>query len=249
MTRTLIFLTLAMLVSCKGKGVSVGLSADPEFVCIPGETELSWSVVSSPASAEVSTELSVVETDDETFTFSRIPFSSNLKNGSHVVGVPAGTTVFEATSRVAPRVDRERVEVYGMSSETLDGMMTFEPDCAENGSINGWQSVTLSGYSGRIAPRGITNNSDRQIVISHGGVVRPLEPRETSSAWNGTNLGGLWEVSAVPLNRARRGADTVTESCDPDVGSGGVVSTPIGDPVRTVPLAPLQVAFSFGCVS
>ena len=249
MIRLLFLVPLAALAACKGNGVSTEISADPEFVCVPGETELNWTVVSSPASAEVSTEITVLETDDETYSFSGLPFSTLSKNGSRVVGVPAGNTTFQASSRLSPRSDQDTVEVYGMGSETLDGAMTFEPDCAEDGTINGWRSVTLSGYSGRIAPRGVTNTSDRQIIISHGGVTRPLEPRETSSAWNGTNLGGRWEVAAVPLNRAPRGAEMVTESCDPDVGPGGTVSVSVGDPTRTIQLQPLNAAFSFGCVS
>ena len=243
----LLFSVFSIVLACKDPVVNVVLDADPEFVCIPGETELSWTAYSVNVRS-VSTDLSVSNTDDETFDFVRLPFSSNAEMGEIVIGVPAGNTEFRASSRGSPPVtDQDVASVYGMGTETLDGAMTFEPDCGDAGEVNGWQSVTLSGYSGRIAPRGVTNISDREIIISHSGVSRPLAPMETSSAWNGTNLGGEWSVSADLLFRSRRGAETVTESCDPSIGPGGATSPTTADGNRTIQVQPLSVSFAFGC--
>ncbi|MEM9841323.1 MAG: hypothetical protein AAF767_01685 [Pseudomonadota bacterium] len=218
--------------------------ADPEFVCVPGESELSWEVTSRDS---VTMTLSVDDTDAEPPLLSEFPVRRSDKIGSLDVTVPEGRTVFRIRAGGSDSAATETTSVIGMGSESLTNPITFDPNCADTGAVNGWRSVEFAGYDDAIRPRSVMNTSDRVISITHAGVTRSLAPRETSSAWNGTQLSGRWTVSAELLSRAPRGAGMVTESCDPGLGPGGSVSPTPGDSTRTIPLQPLTASVTFGC--
>ncbi len=236
-------LAIMILSACK-QGVTVDLEADPEFVCLPGETELRWDVnsVGTPT-----INIDVTTTDSRSFLFPNLPHETSNAADTLDLAIPAGRSEFTLTASASGRSSSESVSVIGVGSESLPGSFIFEPECTDTGDFDGWSSVEMSSYDSAISPRGVTNTSDRPIVISHAGVSLLLEPGTTSSAWNRTQLNGQWSVSATLLNRASRGADIVTESCDPDVGPGGTVSAPAGDSSRTVRVNRLTAAFTFGC--
>ncbi len=243
MNKVTIALFLLLVVGCK-QGVTVELKADPEFVCVPAETELSWTVM-EVGEADVS--IIVARTDAESYLFPNNPHETREQAGTLLMPVPQGSTEFQLTAEASGKSSTDSATVIGMGSESLSGGLFFEPDCGDAGEVNGWYSVELSGYDPSISPRTITNTSDRRIIVTHAGISSPLEPRDSSSAWNGTRLNGTWSVSAELLSRTRRGAEMVTESCSPSVGPGGSVSPTPGDATRTIQLQPLSAAFVFGC--
>jgi hypothetical protein len=236
---------IASIFALTGCQVAVkSFEADPEFVCVPGESELNWEVASR---STVNITLSVEDTDSTPPLLSEFPISTNAPVGSREITVPEGRTEFRLLARGGGDNDSATTTVTGLGSETLTNLLTFDPDCAADGSVNGWTSVDLTGYDDAIRPRGVTNTSDRIVTITHAGISRPLAPRETSSAWNGTALGGRWSVTAMLLSRTPRGAEMVTESCSPTVGPGGSVAPTPGDATRTIRLEALSASVAFGC--
>lgn len=241
--RILYFTALVLLASCK-QGVTVDFEVDPEFVCVPAETQLSWEVL-GPGNPDVT--ISVVSAESESFLFPGFPHETSVREGTLSAAVPEGRTEFELTARIGAKTASATENVIGMGAESLPGGFVFEPSCAESGAFDGWEAVELSSYDSSISARGVTNTSDRPIIISHNGITQTLDRGVTSSAWNGTALNGIWSVSATLLNRAGRGAEMVSESCDPGVGPGGTVRPTPGDSTRTIPVGRLSAAFTFGC--
>lgn len=243
MNRKTLFVCIALLSSCKSVVVAE-FEADPEFVCVPGETELSWDVRSR---STPSISLSVTSTEAPAFEYANLPHRTTSSTGVLDVSVPQGRTEIQLSATASGRSAQETVSVEGLGSETLAGGFVFEPNCGEGGRVNGWYDIDASGYGPGVVTRGVSNSSDRQIIITHAGISRAIEPGVFSSAWNGTSLNGRWSVAAELLSRAGRGAEMVTESCDPGVGPGGSVSPVPGDSTRTIPLQPLTATFTFGC--
>lgn len=242
--RNIIFAIVLLVFGACKRGVTADLDIDPEFVCVPAETELYWEVM---AVGRAGIQIEVADTDAPTFLFPNNPYETENQSGTLLMPVPQGETEFRLTAESSGRTATDSERVIGMGSESLSGGFVFEPDCGDAGEVNGWKSVSLSGYDASISPRGITNTSDREIIITHAGTSRPLAPRETSSAWNGTSLNGRWDISARLLSRTRRGAEMVTESCSQTLGPGGSVSPTPGDSTRTIQLEALTAAFTFGC--
>ncbi|MEO1659929.1 MAG: hypothetical protein AAFR51_02990 [Pseudomonadota bacterium] len=238
-----ILIALIMGTACK-QGVYAEIDVDPEVLCVPGETEISWDVesVGTPGIS-----ITVTDTDSPTYLYPGLPFATTSATGTLAVAVPEGQTEFQINASASGKSSTDTVTVTGLGSDSLAGQFTFEPDCSDDGSVNGWYPVDVSGYDPAISPRGITNTSNRQIIITHGGISDTLEQRETSSAWNGTELNGKWSVSARLLNRTLIDGEMVTESCSPTVGPGGYVSPNPGDPTRTIRLQSLSASFTFGC--
>jgi len=241
--RKLCFGLALFAVACK-QGVTVDFEIDPEFVCVPGETELSWDV-KTPGTPDIN--ISVETAESSSFSFPGFPHITTVADGTLSAAVPEGRTEFKLTASARGKTASETERVVGLGSESMTGGFVFEPSCAATGAFNGWKSVELASYDSNISPRGVTNTSDREILISHEGITRVIEPGFTSSAWNGTSLNGVWSVSATLLNRVMVGAEMVSESCDPGVGPAGTVSPTLGDPTRTIPVGSLSADFTFGC--
>lgn len=239
------YISILVLVGCTGP-VITKFEALPEYVCVPGSSDISWNV---GGTTPIDIKVRLDDTDSADGTISNLPHETTNLDASISINVPVGRSKLSLLATNREDQTSDDLILTGLGDEPQAGQMTFDPNCADDGTFGQWQSVDLLGFDPDISPTGVTNTTDRQILVTHADVARTLEPRETSSAWNGTALEGKWTVTADPLFNAPSGAELVTESCDPGLPSSGETSPTLitGATRRTIPFERLSVSYTFAC--